>query len=91
VRARRAEQDKIASLKNRLIEFREEKIWKAFPDSKPTRCLLRDEMINEFIKCRPTNRDQWFRRISHGLRTGTESEQVGRFLDEVLGIIGEYT
>lgn len=89
VKARRAEQDKIASLRKRLIEFRENTIRNAFPNSEPTRGLLRDQMIDELVRHRPTEKDHWFRRIPLNLRAGTDSEQVGHFLAEVLGIIGD--
>jgi very-short-patch-repair endonuclease len=91
VKAARTEGDNIAVLRKCLVEFRDKMIQKAFPNSDPNRCLLRDQMINEFMKCRPTTRDEWFRRIPHGLRSGTESEQVGRFLGDVLGIIGDHS
>jgi very-short-patch-repair endonuclease len=90
VKARRAEQDKLNALRESLIEFRETEIRAAFPDLEPARCLLRDPMINEFVKYRPTSKDEWFRRISHALRSGTDSGQVGRFLDEVLEMIREH-
>jgi len=87
VKARRGEQEKLTALRNRLIEFRENKIRAAFPDSDPGRCLLRDQMINELVRYRPTEKEHWFRRIPLSLRAGSDSEQVGRFLGEVLQII----
>ena len=90
VKAQRAKQEKTALLKARLVEFREKTIRPLFPDSDPARCLLRDPMIDELVRYRPTSRDEWFRHIPETLRSGSESAQVGRYLNKVLSIISDY-
>ena len=79
----------IDSLRKRLIDLRELEIKPAFPDSPPEIGLLRKTLLDEFIRRRPTTKEEWFRKIHEDLRMGTEPEQVGRFLTRVLELIQE--
>jgi very-short-patch-repair endonuclease len=90
VSACRAKEAKAAALRHRLVEFREKTIRAAFSDVDPARCLLRDSMIDALVRYRPSSKDEWFRRIPLDLRSGTDSAQVGRFLNDVLGIIRDH-
>jgi very-short-patch-repair endonuclease len=74
------------SLRQRLTELREE-IRSAFPDAPHERCLLRDDVLDEFIQKRPKNRDDWFRKISEQMRTSIDSKQVGRYLNRIFEIV----
>jgi very-short-patch-repair endonuclease len=90
VSARRAVQNKATALRQRLLEFREKTIRAEFPDTEPARCLLRDAMIEELVRCRPSTSDEWFRRIPLDLRAGTDSAQVARFVGDVLTIVRDH-
>jgi hypothetical protein len=72
-------------LEQRLTELREE-IRSAFPDTPHERCLLRDEVLEEFIQKRPKARE-WFRKVSEQTRTSIDSKQVGRYLDRIFQTI----
>jgi very-short-patch-repair endonuclease len=74
------------SLRQRLTELREE-IRSAFPDAPHERCLLRDDVLEEFIQKRPKNRDDWFRKIAEQMRTSIDSKQVGRYLNRIFEIV----
>jgi very-short-patch-repair endonuclease len=80
---------KVASLRQQLIDFREEEIRAAFPDSPPDKNLLRDRLLEEFVTRRPRSKDDWFRFFSMELRTNTDSRQVAQFLDRVFEIIND--
>jgi len=87
----RSEQTKRArteSLRQALLHLRHE-IETEFPDSPPDKGLLRDELLEELMSRRPKSKDDWFRLISQRLRTGTESKQVGRYLQRVLQDIAD--
>ena len=86
VRVGRAGQDKTIAPRIRLIEFREKEIRTAFPDSEPARCLLRDPMINELLRWRPTDKNQWFRRIPLDLRSGNHTSVDGVVGTEVWSV-----
>jgi very-short-patch-repair endonuclease len=73
------------ALRQGLFRIRDE-ILLEYPDSVAS-CLLRDELVEEFIANRPRTKDDWFRRISQELRTQTDSKQVGRFLPMILEMI----
>lgn len=81
---------KIEALRQRLVTLRDEEIVPAFPDSPADKSLLRTDMLEEFIEKRPKTRDDWFRRIPQHFRADVDSKQVGKYLDRVLAIIGEY-
>jgi very-short-patch-repair endonuclease len=75
------------ALRQKLIELRENDIKTAFPDCSSENGLLRDELLDEFISGEPTTQGDWFRLVSHELRSKTDSRQVGQFLPRVLAII----
>ena len=81
---------RIEALRNRLVTLRDEEITPAFPDSPAEKCLLRRELLEEFIEKRPKTKDEWFRSIPEQMRSGVESKQVGKYLGRVLQIIGEH-
>ena len=89
----RKEQEKASrseSLRQRLISLRETEIKVAFPETPPEKGLLKKSMMDEFMQKRPKTRDDWFRRIPPHFRANVDSKQVGKYLDRVLEIIGEY-
>jgi hypothetical protein len=89
VRKEREQMKRVKSLRDRLIDFRENILKREFPNSDPKKGLLRDALLSEFVKHRPPNREEWFRIIPAQLRTATEGKQIAQFLNSVLAIIGE--
>ena len=49
--------------------------------------LLRDRLAREFVSKRPTNRNEWFQKISFELRDQTDSDQVRNYLPTILQVI----
>jgi very-short-patch-repair endonuclease len=88
-RAGRANVHRTEKLTERLVEFRENVIKPAFPSTPAERCLLRDALLEEFVRRHPTSKEDWFRRIPSSLRTSTESGQIAKFLDEILRMVAE--
>jgi very-short-patch-repair endonuclease len=82
--------NQVEVLRQRLNLLRDEEITPAFPDSPAEKCLLRSDLLEEFIEKRPKTKDEWFKRIPEQMRSGVESRQVGKFLGRVLQIIGEH-
>ena len=78
------------ALRRRLVTLRDTEITPAFPDAPTEKSLLRDDLLEAFLEKRPKTRDEWFRRIPQHMRSGVDSKQVGKYLDRVLGIIGEH-
>lgn len=81
---------KAEALRRRLVTLRDTEITPAFPDAPTEKSLLRDDLLEAFLEKRPKTRDEWFRRIPQHMRSGVDSKQVGKYLDRVLGIIGEH-
>ena len=77
--------ERTEALRQGLLRIQGE-ILLEFPDSVAS-CLLRDELLEEFMAKRPLTKDDWFRRIPQELRTQTNSTQVGRFLPLILETI----
>ncbi|MGA3168779.1 MAG: DUF4011 domain-containing protein [Terriglobia bacterium] len=86
----RSRENNISAVRRRLIEFREKTVKTAFPNTPPDRCLLRDSLLDALVQFRVATKDDWFRKIPMAMRTGTQAEQIGRFLDEVLQIISQH-
>ncbi len=78
---------RVTSLRQQLIDLRDGEIKRSFPDSSPEHCLLRQAVLDELVRRRPRTKEEWFRMISHDLRSQTDSKQVGQFLGRVLDII----
>lgn len=78
---------RVTSLRQQLIDLRENEIRPAFPDSPDSGRLLRHAVLDELVRKRPRTKDEWFKAISVDLRSGTDARQVGRYLPRVLGLI----
>jgi very-short-patch-repair endonuclease len=81
---------RVSSLREQLVALRDD-IRTSFPDSPPETCLLRDSILEAFVSKRPRTRQDWFRVVPEAQRSGTDARQVGRYLDRVFSIIGEYS
>lgn len=78
---------RVASLRQRLVDLRDQELKISFPDSPPENGLLRQVLLDEFVRRRPRTRNEWFKMISYDLRSQTDSKQVGQYLDRVLDVI----
>jgi very-short-patch-repair endonuclease len=79
---------RIEDARKRLEELRQE-IAMRFPDAPAEKCLLRTAVLEELLQKRPTDRDEWFRRIPRQLREGTDSRQIAEYLSSVLEILAD--
>ena len=77
----------VTSLRQKLIELRDNDIKGSFPDSPAEACLLRQAILDELVRRRPRTKEDWFRVISYDMRSQTDSKQVGQYLGKVLEII----
>jgi len=78
---------RVDSLRQQLLNLRENEIKVAFPDCPAEKCLLREPLLLEFLRSRPRTRDDWFRMISYSARSSTDSRQIAQYLGKVLDII----
>lgn len=78
------------TLRRKLIDFRETVIKPAFPEAPLEQGLLRKSLLDEFVAKRPKTKDEWFRKISHDLRSTSDPAQVGQYLATILEIIAGY-
>jgi hypothetical protein len=70
-----------------LEAIRETKIRPAIHDWDAQRSILRPAMIETFVRQRITDSAQWYTHIPQYLRTGTNSVEKTRFLEEICEII----
>jgi len=80
---------RVNSLRKQLNNLRDSELRASFPDSPAEKGLLRDDLLEELVRKRPTTMGDWFRVISHELRSNTEPKQIGQFLQRVLSILGD--
>ncbi|MEE3501296.1 AAA domain-containing protein [Acidiphilium acidophilum] len=76
------------SIADRLRQFRETTIMVDFPGSEPQRCILREEMISQFIAKLVVDPADFTARIPEHLRTRTDGRQV-RYLERICEIISQ--
>ena len=81
---------KLGSLREQLMTLWQTEIKADFPDSSEANGLFGNGLLDELLDKRPTNRDEWFRKIPHNMRVSIDSKQVAKYLDRVLGIIAEH-
>ncbi|MFC3151054.1 DUF4011 domain-containing anti-phage protein Hhe [Litoribrevibacter euphylliae] len=77
-------------LKGRLAHFDQTIIRKEFPDTEPTRRLLRADMLKFLCSEKPIDYDEFTECIPGYLRAHTSSDEAGKFLGDVLEIIAVY-
>ncbi len=74
-------------LREELALYNATNIQPRFPDIKNG--ILRDEMLELFVKRRPTTKDEFYQSIPQHLRTNTYGKQM-QFLEDILDIIEGY-
>jgi very-short-patch-repair endonuclease len=70
-----------------LVDLRERTIKAAFPDADPMRGFLRKTMLDELLRKRPTDLDEFRQMIPLDLRQRTDAEQVKAFQENVFEIL----
>ena len=78
----------LEDLRETLLDFRSRVVDSAFADLPSGSSILRDEMIIALLRERPTDRNQWLRKIPISLRIDTAPEHMV-FLDDILAMISE--
>jgi hypothetical protein len=73
-------------MREALIALRE-KIERECPNADPARALLRQNMLDEFVRKRPIDADEWRAKIPLDLRQATDGEQFKRYGEEVFEIL----
>ncbi len=73
-------------IRARLVELRKS-IDEDTPGVRAEAHILRDEMINIFVRHKVSTRDQWFRRVPQPARVVTDLSHVSRYLGEILEIV----
>ena len=69
-----------------LIDLRERVLRQQFPNSDPTRGLLRKTMLDALLRNRPKSQQEWIERMPGYLLDSVEQHQL-RLLPEVFAII----
>jgi hypothetical protein len=69
-----------------LIGLRE-KIEGEFPNADPSHGLLRQNMIDELLRKRPADPDEWRAKIPLHLRQATDGDQFKRYGEQVFEIL----
>ncbi len=73
--------------RTQLVDLRERTIKAAFPDADPMRGFLRKTMLDELLRKRPTDLDEFRQMIPLDLRERTDAEQVKAFQEHVFEIL----
>ena len=71
-----------------LRQFRDQVIASEMADWEPHRSILRDAMIETFVRQRFVEPDDWFEKVPGYLRQGTNPIEKTRYLDRICDIVG---
>jgi very-short-patch-repair endonuclease len=74
-----------------LRQFRDQVIANEMADWEPHRSILRDAMIETFVRQRFVEPDDWFDKVPGYLRQGTNPIEKARYLDRICDIVGRLT
>ncbi|WP_375312819.1 DUF3320 domain-containing protein [Bradyrhizobium sp. A5] len=72
-----------------LRRLRDQVIAIEMADWEPHRSILREAMIETFVRQRFTDPSQWFDKVPGYLRQGTNPAEKGRYLDRVCDIVAQ--
>lgn len=71
-----------------LRQFRDRRIAIEMADWEPHRSILRDAMIETFVRQRFVEPEEWFDKVPGYLRQGTNPAEKSRYLDSICDIVG---
>ncbi len=71
-----------------LRQFRDQVIANEMADWEPHRSILRDAMIETFVRQRFVETDDWFEKVPRYLRQGTDPSEKARYLDPICDVVG---
>lgn len=74
-----------------LRQFRDQVIANEMADWEPHRSILRDAMIETFVRQRFVEPDDWFDKVPGYLRQGTNPIEKARYLDRICDIVSRLT
>jgi hypothetical protein len=72
-----------------LRQFRDQVVGNEMADWEPHRSILRDAMIETFVRQRFVEPDDWFEKVPGYLRQGTNPIEKTRYLDRICDIVGK--
>lgn len=72
-----------------LRRLRDQVIAIEMTDWEPHRSILREAMIETFVRQRFTDPGQWFEKVPGYLRQGTNPAEKGRYLDRICDIVAQ--
>jgi very-short-patch-repair endonuclease len=72
-----------------LRQFRDQVVGSEMVDWEPHRSILRDAMIETFVRQRFVEPDDWFDKVPGYLRQGTNPVEKTRYLDRICDIVGK--
>ena len=70
-----------------LRQFRDHVVGNEMVDWEPHRSILREAMIETFVRQRFMDPDEWFEKVPGYLRQGTNPVEKGRYLDRICEIV----
>ncbi len=85
----RISQEGGSSLREKLIYLDQKIIRPALPNTADNRRLLRPAMLEALLEFKPADRSEFQQLLPGYLREGTDPAE-GRFIDDVLSLIGDY-
>jgi REase_MTES_1575/Protein of unknown function (DUF3320) len=72
-----------------LRQFRDQVVGNEMADWEPHRSILRDAMVETFVRQRLVEPDDWFDKVPGYLRQGTNPIEKARYLDRICDIVGK--
>lgn len=70
-----------------LIDLREREIKPSYPNTDPSKGLLRKSMIDELLRVKPTTESEFRARVQRDLREATDGDQFQNYIAKVFDII----
>ena len=79
----------VEDIRAELVRLREEEIHAEMPSSDRARGFLRKAMLDTLLRYRPTNPEEFRRRVPEALRAKTDPQQYLRYAGRVFDLLAE--